>query len=69
MLTDERESGGRVLVAFHDDVLQQVAKAGFHGSLVAPVDLDVVRDRPLLANLSVGLDEHHPRRIAEFRAA
>ena len=69
VLTDKSEPGGCVLVPFHNHVLQQVAKAGFHGSLVASVDLDVIRDRPLLAHLSIGLDEHHPRGVAKFRTA
>ena len=54
--------------AFNQDVLQQVAEARLDGPLVARLDLDEVRQRAHLADLAVGVDEHHARRIGKSGA-
>ena len=69
VLADERQARRRLLVALDDDVLQQVAEAGFDRALVAAVDVEVVGHRALLADVAVGLHEHHARRVAELGAA
>ena len=69
MLTDERQPGGRLVVALDNDVLQQVAQAGLDGSLVPAVDFEEVRHRALLPDMAVGLHEHHARGVAELTAA
>ena len=68
VLAHERQAGRRLVVALDDDVLQQVAEAGLDGALVAAVDVEVVGDGALLADVSVGLHEHHPRGVAELAA-
>jgi hypothetical protein len=51
-----------------DDVLQQIAEARFDRALVAAVDLEVVGDRSLLADLAVGLREDHARAASPYSA-
>ena len=51
VLTNEREAGGRLIVALDDDVLEQVAKAGFDGAFVAAIDVNIVGDSALLADV------------------
>ena len=52
-----------------DNVLEQFAETGFDRALVAAIDINVVSDRALLADVAVGLHEHHPGGIAEVGAA
>ena len=44
-------AGDRLIMSLHDDVLEQLAGAGFDRPLVVPVHLEVVRDRAELADL------------------
>ena len=69
VLAHERQPGRRLIVALDDDVLQQVAEARFHRTLVAAVHVEVVGHRALLADVAVGLHQHHARGIAELGAA
>jgi hypothetical protein len=55
VLTNELEAGDRLVVALHNDVLQQIAEARFNRSVVAAVDFQVIRNRALLAYVAVGL--------------
>ena len=64
----ERKTCGGLVVAFDDDVLKEIAKTGLDGPLVTSIDIEIVRDRALLTNLAVGLDEDHPGRVAELAA-
>src|SRR5437660_651159 len=56
-------TGSGVIRMFHDDVLEQIAEGCFDGALVAGVDLEVIGDRPLLPDLTVGLCEQRPRGV------
>ena len=56
-------------MALDDDVLEQIAEAGFHGTLVSAVHFEVVGHGALLAHVAVGMNEHHAGGIAELRAA
>ncbi|HEY4958520.1 MAG TPA: hypothetical protein VII31_11960, partial [Caldimonas sp.] len=49
-------------------MLQQVAQACLHGTLVPRVDVEIVGDRAHLADLAVGLRENGSRRVAEAGA-
>ena len=48
LLAHQRQAGRRLIVPLDDDVLQQVAEAGFDRALVAAIDLEVVGDGALL---------------------
>ena len=61
LLAHQLEAGGRVLGPLDDDVLEQIAEAGFDRALVPGLDLEVIGDRALLADLAVGLREHGAR--------
>ena len=63
-LANHLEAGRRVLRELDDDVLEQIAEAGFDGALVAGVDLEIVGDGALLIDLAVGLREDGSGRIA-----
>ena len=69
VLANERQPGRRLVVPLDDDVLQQIAEAGLDRALVAAVDVEIVGHGALLPDVSVGLHEHHPRRVAEVAAA
>ena len=69
VLAHQRQACRGLIVPFNDHVLQEVPQAGFDRPLVAPVHLEVVGDRTLLADAAVGVDENHARRITEFGAA
>ena len=56
-------------MAFDDHVLQQIAEARFDRALVPAVDFEIVRNRALLADMAIGLHQHHPRGVAELGAA
>ena len=58
VLRREHDAGGCVLVRHDHHVLQQIRQAGFHGTLVRPLDLQVVGDRSLVG---------HPRREHDAR--
>ena len=66
VFTDESQTGRGLIMALHDDVLEEVAQAGFHGTFVTPVDIEVVGHGALLSDLAVGLHEDHSGRVAEF---
>ena len=68
LLAHELEAGRGLLGLFDDDVLQQIAEAGFDGALVAGVHLEVVGHRALLADAAVGLREHRARGVAVLGA-
>ena len=51
------------------DRTEWVFPAAGLGALVPAVDLDEVGNGALLADVPVGLHQHHPRRIVESRAA
>ncbi len=68
MLAHQRQSGGRLVVAFDDHVLQQFAEARLDRALVAAVDVEIIGDGALLADVTVGLDEHHASSVAELAA-
>ena len=69
LLPHERQAGRRLIVAFDDHVLEQIAQARLDRALVATVDLEIVRNRALLPDMAVGLHEHHPCGITEVRTA
>ena len=56
-------------MALDDNVLKQVAETGLDRALVAAVDLEVIRDGALLADVTVRLDQDRPRGIAELGPA
>src|SRR6185312_3218348 len=51
-----------------DYVLKQIAQARFDGALVAALDVQVIGNRPLLADLTIRLREDRARRVAVPRA-
>src|SRR5439155_6945424 len=63
-VADQPEAGGRMLRPLHDHVLEEIAEARLDGALVARLDLEVVRNRPLLIHGAVGLDEDGARGVA-----
>ena len=65
----KRQPGSGLVVPFDDHILKQIAEACFNGTLVAPIDVEIVGHRALLANVAVGLDQYHPGRVAELGAA
>ena len=58
-LANQIEPGLRLLVRRHDDVLEQIAEAGFDGALVLRLDFEIIGDRALLTDVPVGLRQHH----------
>src|SRR5581483_1170697 len=52
------ESGFGVGMLFDNDVLQEIAEAGFDGAFVARLDVEIVGDRALLIDGAVRLREH-----------
>ena len=69
MLPHEREARGGVAVVLDDDMLQEIAEAGFCGALVAALDLEIIGNGTLLVDLAVGPHQNHPSRVTESRAA
>jgi hypothetical protein len=69
LFSDESKTGLRLVVAFHDDVLEKIAETRLDRPLIASVDVQVVGNRTQLANLAVCLHEHHPSRITEVATA
>src|SRR6185295_8658337 len=57
------EACGRVLRAFHDNVLEHIAEIRFDRALVARFDFEVVGDRTALVDLAVGLRQDGARRV------
>src|SRR5688572_19931209 len=68
VLADERESCRRLIVPLDYHVLEQFAQAGFDRALVTTVDLEVISHGALLTDVTVGLDQHHPGRVAKIAA-
>jgi hypothetical protein len=54
-----------VFDALDQHVLQQVAEAGFDGTLVARLDLEEVGQRAHLSDAAVGVDQHHAGGVGE----
>src|SRR5262245_61343019 len=68
LFADQRESGGGLIVAIDDHVLEQLTEAGLDGALIAAVDLEIVGHGALLTNMTVGLHQHRARGVAEIGA-
>jgi predicted RNA-binding protein YlxR (DUF448 family) len=66
VLANQREAGRSLIVTLDDDVLEQIAKTRFDRAFVAAVHLEIVGNGALLADMAVGLNEHHACRIAKF---
>src|SRR4029079_4235882 len=64
-LPNDVKPGRRKFWALDNHVLQKVAQVRFDGQFVASVDFQIVGNRPLLVDLSVGLRENGAWRIAK----
>ena len=62
-LANQIQAGLRLLVGRDHDVLEQIAETRFDRALVFRLDIEIVGDRALLADMAVGLREHHARRL------
>ena len=63
------DAGIRLIVGANDDVLEQLANAGFDRALVLAVDVEIVRDRSHLADLADRrFRENQPCAVAILRA-
>src|SRR5262245_2129541 len=69
VFTYERQARRCLFVALDDDVLEQIAETGFDRAFIASIDFEVIGDGALLANVAVGLNQHHPRRVAELASS
>ena len=67
-LADQLQAGRHVFEPFDQHVLQQIAEGRFHRAFIARLDVDEIRQRAHLADLAVGVDEHHPRRVGKAAA-